>query len=80
MPRNLDRRVEVLFPVRDPDLHRAIVDIILPVHLRDNEKARKLLADGNYVRVERQEGETACNAQEWLIAHRGCWQHGKETR
>ncbi len=80
MPRNLDRRVEVLFPVNDPDLRRAIVDIILPVHLNDNEKTRVLQPDGSYVRRVRKESERSCNAQAWLVSHRGCWQYGQERR
>ena len=80
MPRNLDRRVEVLFPVKDPELHRAIADVILPVHLRDNEKTMELLVDGNYAHMPGKEGEEPCNAQKWLIAHRGCWQHAKGIR
>lgn len=74
MPRNLDRRVEVLFPVEDPHIRRAIADTLIPVHLRDTTKARRLLPDGTYVRVETGPGETACNAQKWCIQHRGSWQ------
>ncbi|MCU0632759.1 MAG: polyphosphate kinase 1 [Methanolinea sp.] len=80
MPRNLDRRVEVLFPVKDPELRRAITDIILPVHLGDTGKTKRLTRDGSYVRLTRVEGEKACNAQEWFLAHRGCWQYGQEGR
>ena len=77
MTRNLDRRVEVLFPVRSPAVRRAIVDDILEVHLRDNVKARQLLPDGQWTRVERKEGEEVLSSQEWLLAHRGIW-HGQE--
>lgn len=76
MPRNLDRRVEVLFPVKDPDLKRAILKTILPVHIRDNEKTSVLGPDGKYVRNQPAEGEKPCNAQNWLLGHRGCWQPG----
>jgi len=46
MPRNLDRRVEVLFPVRDARIRRAAARYILEVHLRDNVKSHRLLPDG----------------------------------
>jgi len=46
MPRNIDRRVEVLFPVGDPRLVRSIRDDILGVYLADNVKARQLKPDG----------------------------------
>ncbi len=78
MPRNLDRRVEVLFPVEDRTLKAAITDLILPVHLSDNTKARVLGPDGRYQRVGKKAGEPACNAQEWCLSHRGVWQYGKK--
>jgi polyphosphate kinase len=77
MPRNLDRRVEVLFPVEDKDIKAAITGLILPVHLSDNTKARQLGPDGRYERVGRKTGEPACNAQEWSLSHRGAWQYEK---
>lgn len=48
MPRNFNRRVEVMFPVEDPRLHERIVNGILGVYLADNVKARPLLPDGTY--------------------------------
>ncbi|MBN2840479.1 MAG: polyphosphate kinase 1 [Coriobacteriia bacterium] len=52
MPRNLDRRVEVLAPVRDPRLIKRIREEILGTYLRDTVKQRIMQADGTYVRVE----------------------------
>jgi polyphosphate kinase len=78
MPRNLERRVEVLFPVEDCSLKAAITGLILPVHLSDNTKARILGPDGRYTRAGRNTGEPACNAQEWCLTHCGAWQHGKK--
>ena len=46
MPRNLDRRVESLFPVVDSRLRDALRDQILGTHLKDNVRARRLLPDG----------------------------------
>jgi polyphosphate kinase len=73
MPRNLDRRVEQLFPVEDSDLRESIYKHILCVHMRDNIKARRLLADGTYERVFPQEGEPELDSQSWMIEHRGLW-------
>jgi polyphosphate kinase len=73
MPRNLDRRVEQLFPVEDPDLRESIYEHILCIHLQDNIKARRLLPDGNYERVQPREGEPEINSQLWMIEHRGLW-------
>ena len=47
MVRNLDRRLEVLFPVLQPTTRRRLVDL-LNVYFSDNVKARRLLADGTY--------------------------------
>lgn len=77
MPRNLDRRVELLFPITNPDLRDAIRDNILRVHLQDNQQARRLLSDGTYERVEPRSGEPELDSQAWLIEHRGMW-NGEE--
>ncbi len=73
MPRNLDHRVEQLFPVEDPRLREAIVQYILRVHLRDNVQARRLLPDGTYERIQPGEGEPELDSQAWMIEHRGLW-------
>jgi polyphosphate kinase len=70
MVRNLDHRVEVLFPVRDPGLIRYLREDLLAVQLADNVKARGMTADGEYHRVERAEDEAAVNAQAALLASR----------
>ncbi len=69
--RNLDRRVEILFPIEDPRLVRHIRDDILQVYLSDNVKAREMQADGSYVRRRVAAGQERISAQEWLIAYRG---------
>jgi len=50
MPRNLDRRVEIAFPVLDPDLQARIREI-LEIQLADTVKARRILADGSSERI-----------------------------
>jgi polyphosphate kinase len=52
MSRNLDRRVEIVFPVRDPQLRARIHDEILGTYLRDTENASILQSDGTYKRAE----------------------------
>ena len=51
MTRNLDKRLELLFPILDPKLRRRTVDI-LDTFFADNVKSRRLRADGSYERVE----------------------------
>jgi polyphosphate kinase len=69
MPRNLDRRVETLFPVEDATLKRVIVDDILPAYLKDNQKARMLLSDGTYDRVIPGSREAPFNVQDYFLSH-----------
>ena len=69
--RNLDRRVEILFPIQDAHLVRHIRDDILKVYLADNVKARVMQADGMYARIVPAAGQERINAQEWLLAYRG---------
>jgi polyphosphate kinase len=76
-PRNLDRRVEVLFPVKDPLIRDSILSIILETHLSDTVKARKLQSDGTYARVDPPFGTPAMRSQDWLIDHRGIWNGGQ---
>jgi polyphosphate kinase len=69
MPRNLNRRVEVLFPVEDPGIVRRLRDEILAVYMSDNVKARHMNADGSYAHAHPAEGEEAIESQAWFIDH-----------
>jgi polyphosphate kinase len=73
MPRNLDGRVEVLFPIEDKGLRRVVRDDILFVHLKDNVQARRLLPDGAYERLRAKSDDGALNSQLWMLEHRGAW-------
>lgn len=68
MQRNLDRRVEILFPIEDPSLLKYVRDDVLEVCLADTAQARQLLPDGVWVRVRPAAGEAAFSAQEWFLA------------
>ncbi|MFN2138652.1 MAG: polyphosphate kinase 1 [Candidatus Promineifilaceae bacterium] len=65
MPRNIDRRVEVLFPIEHTAMLRQITSNILDVYLADTEKAYVLLGDGTYVRRSEfvDDGEELFNSQ-----------------
>ncbi|HOT91343.1 MAG TPA: polyphosphate kinase 1 [Anaerolineae bacterium] len=77
MPRNLDRRVETLFPIEAPELRTAIRDHILRIHLRDNVQARLLTPEGVYKRIHAKPGEEEINSQLWMLSHRGIWHVGE---
>ena len=70
MPRNLNRRVEVVFPVEDPKLIRRVKKEILATYLADNVKARRLQSDGTYIRVTPKDPAHAVDAQATLITER----------
>lgn len=67
MDRNLSRRVEVVFPIEQPDLKRRLIDEILATSLADNVKARRLLPDGRWERVVPQPGEPRVRSQERFL-------------
>lgn len=62
MPRNLDKRVEILFPAEDEDLKKEILHI-LETQLRDNEKSHILQSDGSYEKIDRRGRKEVINAQ-----------------
>lgn len=63
MTRNLNRRVEVVTPLLDPQLKRHLKDVVLAAYLKDNVKARVLNADGVYERVPVAAEELPFNSQ-----------------
>jgi polyphosphate kinase len=69
MPRNLDRRVEIAFPVLEPRL-QAQVREILEIQLADTVKARRILPDGRSTRVD-PEGRPPLRSQERLYEETG---------
>lgn len=77
MPRNLDRRVEIVFPLEDPTLKISLRDQILKTHLQDNLKAKYKNPDGTYQKIIPSEKDNPLNSQEWLIEHRGIWHHAE---
>lgn len=64
MPRNLDKRVEILFPIENEEAKASIIDI-LRIHLSDTVKAHILQPDGSYKRINRR-GKAAFNSQEFF--------------
>ncbi len=67
MPRNLNRRVEVLFPIEDRRLIRRLHDRILMKYLEDEAGARIMQSDGAYVRPPREQGRRPANSQTWFL-------------
>lgn len=69
MPRNLDRRVEVLYPVEDERLAKFIREDVLETYLQDRVNAWRMLADGTYVRTIPGENEPKLSSQQWFMTN-----------
>ncbi len=67
MQRNLDRRVEISWPVDDPRIKDHLVNTVLNIYLKDNVKARELNSDMSYTTLKPIENEKAVYSQEWLM-------------
>jgi len=69
MPRNLDRRVETIFPIEDDALKDRILNEILQIQMKDNLRTRELQPDGSYRRLKPKDGEEGIDSQAWLLEH-----------
>ena len=72
MPRNLDRRVEVVFPVEDPILLREVYEHILRVQLDDTRQSYSLQPDGSYIHnsVRATDEAALFDSQQWYVEDR----------
>jgi polyphosphate kinase len=67
MDRNLSRRVEVVFPIEQPDLKKRLIDEILATTFADNVKMRELQPDGTYRRVVPAENQPRIRSQQRFL-------------
>ncbi|GLV57897.1 polyphosphate kinase [Dictyobacter sp. S3.2.2.5] len=69
MQRNLNNRVEVLFPMQSQSMKRALMErMVIPI-LADNANAHELLSDGNYQAIRPKDGEPLFDSQKWFLDH-----------